>query len=91
MNGIRIMRDLVIVEEIDPPTRIILPIDARKIFRLGKVIGTGPGKRTKTGRSPCDVQTGDTIAFEEAVGLKTKFNGRNYLTIVEKDIMAVVC
>lgn len=89
---IRIMRDLVLVDVIEPPAKIIIPEVARTASMFGKVVATGPGRRSRKTRelTPVDMQIGDTVCFGEEIGEECRVDGRDYLIIKEQDIMGVV-
>lgn len=90
MLNLRLMRDIVMVEKLEAKSGfIILPEDSRN-YRLGKVVNLGPGKKTKTGRSPIDMNVGDTVIFGDDIGEVTKVDGKQFLIIKEEDIMGVV-
>jgi chaperonin GroES len=88
--NITLLRNLVLVEPIEPESKIILTQPLEHPSRLGKVIAVGRGKFGKQGRIPMDVSVGDTVAFGKAIGEPTKLDGQPHLVMFEDDIMAVV-
>jgi chaperonin GroES len=86
---LRLMRDIVMVERVEPTGSIILP-PSEHTHRIGKVVNLGPGKRTKAGRSPIDMSIGDTVIFGNDIGEITRLDGKTFTVIKEEDIMAVV-
>lgn len=68
---IRPLHDRVLIELEPPPVvenGIIIPDPDKAPVRVGKVLSTGPGKRTKKGHlNPTQVKVGDRVAFFMAV------------------------
>jgi len=57
----------------------------------GKVIATGPGKRTDEGKMlPMSVKPGDKVLFTKYGPNEIKIDGKEYLIAREDDILAII-
>lgn len=88
------MSDLIIVKQHEEETKtasgLILAMDAQKKFQ-GEVIRVGPGKITDIGTvRPMGINVGDVVLFGEYTGQKFKYDGVEYLTMHEADIIGVI-
>jgi len=86
--------DRVIVEPLEgqdkSPGGIILPDTAKERPQEGKVIAVGPGARNEKGeRVPLPVKEGDVVIFTEFGGTEIKVNGKKYLIVDERSLLAV--
>ena len=70
---------------------IVLPDQAKKKSKRGKVLGIGNGKLDKEGkRIPLSVKPGDRVLFSGYSGEEIEVNGKEVLLIREDDILAVI-
>ena len=70
---------------------IVLPDQAQKKSKRGKVLGVGNGKLDKEGkRIPLAVKSGDRVLFSGYSGEEIEVNGKEVLLIREDDILAVI-
>ena len=70
---------------------IVLASAAKEKPQTGTVIAVGEGRVLENGtKVPADVKEGDTVMFEKYSGAEVKFEGKEYLIISGKDIIAVV-
>lgn len=71
---------------------IFLPDTAAKEKpQTGKVLAVGAGKVTENGtRIPLEVKVGDEVVFAKYSGSEVKLDGKNYLILCERDILAVI-
>ena len=57
----------------------------------GKVVATGPGRTDDNGkRIPLDVSEGDVVIFSKYGGTEVKYDGKEYLLLAARDLLAVV-
>lgn len=70
---------------------IVLASAAKEKPQTAKVVAVGEGKTLENGQqAPMPVAVGDTVMFEKYSGTEVKFEGKEYLIISAKDIMAIV-
>lgn len=86
--------DRVIVEPLEgqdkSPGGIILPDSAKERPQEGKVIAVGPGALNDKGeRVPIPVKEGDVVIFTEFGGTEIKVDGKKYLIVDERSLLAV--
>ncbi|MCX7599048.1 MAG: co-chaperone GroES [Armatimonadetes bacterium] len=86
--------DRVIVEPLEgqdkSPGGIILPDTAKERPQEGKVIAVGPGALNDKGeRVPLPVKEGDIVIFTEFGGTEIKVDGKKYLIVDERSLLAV--
>jgi co-chaperonin GroES (HSP10) len=90
---LRPLRDRIVVKPLERVrSDTLLVVDSEPPL-LGQVVATGPGKRTKRGIEPLDVQVGDIIRFG-ADYLKFpeyREGAEKYLVLQEADVAGVVC
>lgn len=86
--------DRVIVEPLEgqdkSPGGILLPDTAKERPQEGKVIAVGPGALNEKGeRVPIPVKEGDVVIFTEFGGTEIKVDGKKYLIVDERSLLAV--
>ena len=71
---------------------ILLPETAEKERpEQGKVIATGPGKKTDDGKIvPLSVKPGDRVLFQKYGPSEIKVDDKEYLIAKEEDILAII-
>jgi chaperonin GroES len=73
---------------------IFLPdsVDEQAQVVEGDVIAVGPGSRNMmNGESmPMDIKVGDTILYTKFAATEVQYKGKEYMVVIEKDIIAVV-
>lgn len=81
-----------IKQEEKTKTGILLPQTAEKERpEQGKVIATGPGKRTSSGNLvSMEVKVGDTVLFTKYSPNEIKVDNKEYLIAREDDILAII-
>ena len=88
--NIKPLADRVLVEPIEAETKtasgIIIPDNAKDKPQKGKVMAVGKG----TKENPTTVKVGDTVLYGKYSGTELKFEGKDYLIMSEKDILAIV-
>ena len=88
--NIKPLADRVLVEPIEAETKtasgIIIPDNAKEKPQKGKVMAVGKG----TKENPMTVKVGDSVLYGNYSGTELKLEGKDYLIMSEKDILAIV-
>jgi chaperonin GroES len=88
--NIKPLADRVLVEPIEAETKtasgIIIPDNAKEKPQKGKVMAVGKG----TKENPMTVKAGDSVLYGKYSGTELKLEGKDYLIMSEKDILAIV-
>ena len=88
--NIKPLSDRVLVEPIEAETKtasgIIIPDNAKEKPQKGKVMAVGKG----TKENPMTVKVGDSVLYGKYSGTGLKLEGKDYLIMSEKDILAIV-
>tara|TARA_B100000427_G_scaffold298248_1_gene279136 strand:+ start:1129 stop:1404 length:276 start_codon:yes stop_codon:yes gene_type:complete len=88
--NIKPLADRVLVEPIEAETKtasgIIIPDNAKEKPQKGKVMAVGKG----TKENPMTVKAGDYVLYGKYSGTELKLEGKDYLIMSEKDILAIV-
>lgn len=92
---IKPLGDRVVIEvsegDVKTASGIVLPDTAKEKPQKGKVVEVGTGKVLDNGqRLPLDVKAGDSIIFSKYAGTEVKVDGKDYLIVSERDILAIV-
>ncbi|MDQ2817755.1 MAG: co-chaperone GroES [Candidatus Eremiobacteraeota bacterium] len=92
---IKPLGDRVVVESIEqaPKTAggVILPDTAKEKPQEGLILAVGPGRKTDKGDVvPIELKAGDKVIYSKYSGSEIKIEGREYLIISEKDVLAIV-
>jgi chaperonin GroES len=87
--------DRVVVRVIEGEERtsggIVLPQTAKEKPQEAEVLAVGPGKLLDDGsRASMEVREGDRVIFAKYAGTEVKVEGKEFLVISEKDILATV-
>ena len=87
--------DRVLVEPLEAETTtasgLVIPDTAKEKPQEGKVVAAGPGRVDDKGvRVPMDVQVDDVVIFSKYGGTEVRYNGKDYLLLNARDILAVV-
>lgn len=82
----------IVTKEEKTASGIYLPDTASKEKpQTGKVVAVGAGKVTDNGtRVAPEVKAGDEVVFSKYSGSEVKLDGKEYLILSERDILAVV-
>lgn len=68
---------------------IVLPETAKEKPQEGKVVAVGPGRASESGKVvPPDVHAGDTVIYARYAGTEVQLDGKDYIILSEKDILA---
>ena len=92
---IKPLEDRVLVEPLEAETTtasgLVIPDTAKEKPQEGKVVAAGPGRVDDKGvRVPMDVQVDDVVIFSTYGGTEVRYNGKDYLLLNARDILAVV-
>ena len=92
---IKPLGDRVVIEvsegDVKTASGIVLPDTAKEKPQKGKVVAVGTGKILENGqRAAIDVKAGDSIIFSKYAGTEVKVDGKDYLIVSERDILAIV-
>ncbi len=82
----------IVTKEEKTASGIYLPDTASKEKpQTGKVVAVGAGKVTDNGtRVAPEVKAGDEVVFAKYSGTEVKLDGKEYLILSERDILAVI-
>jgi chaperonin GroES len=70
---------------------LVIPDTAKEKPQEGEVVAVGPGRIDDKGnRIPLDVEVGDTVIYSKYGGTEIKYNGKEYLILNARDILAVI-
>jgi chaperonin GroES len=92
---IKPLEDRILVEPQDAEqvtkSGLVIPDTAKEKPQEGKVVATGPGRIDDNGnRVPLDVSVDDVVIFSKYGGTEVKYDGKEYLLLNARDILAVV-
>ena len=77
--------------ELTTKSGIVLPDTAKEKPQEGEIVAVGTGKLLDNGqRASMDVKAGDKIIFSKYAGTEVKIDGKEYLIVSERDILAIV-
>ena len=73
---------------------IFLPdsVDEQAQVVEGEVVSVGPGSRNMMNGEPMpmDIKVGDTILYTKFAATEVQYKGKDFMFVIEKDIVAVV-
>jgi len=79
------------VKEEKTSSGIYLPDTAKEKPQTGKVVAVGAGKVLDNGtRVAPEVKAGDEVVFAKYSGTEFKYDGKDYLILSERDVLAVL-
>jgi chaperonin GroES len=86
--------DRVVVEHVEQADKsaggVFLPDTAKEKPQEGRVLAVGSGRTLDNGtKLAMDVKAGDRIIYSKYSGSEIKLEGKEYLIISEKDVLAV--
>ena len=92
---IKPLADRVVIEAVEqaPKTAggVILPDTVKEKPQEGIILAVGPGRKTDKGETiKMDVKAGDRVIYSKYSGSEIKIEGKEYLIISEKDVLAIV-
>ena len=88
--NIKPLADRVLLEPMEAETKtasgIIIPDNAKEKPQKAAVVAVGSGTKD----NPMTVKVGDTVLYGKYSGTELKFEGKDYLIMSEKDILAII-
>lgn len=90
------LHDKVVIQPIEEEKKtksgIVLPDTHEKEKpEKGKVVAVGPGKTSTDGKNiPMSVKKGDEVLFKKYSADEFKIGNKEYLTISEEDVIAII-
>lgn len=95
MESIKPLHDRVMVERSEAEKQsaggILLPDNAKEKPKQGTVIAVGSGRLLENGEvKALEVKKDDRVLFDAYAGAEVKVNGKEYLILAEKEILAVI-
>ncbi|CQR72168.1 10 kDa chaperonin [Sporomusa ovata DSM 2662] len=88
--GDRVVIEALAKEEVTK-SGIVLPDTVKEKPQEGKIVAVGTGKTLENGQKVAlDVKVGDNIIFSKYAGTEVKVEGKEYLIISERDILAII-
>nr|WP_281241531.1 co-chaperone GroES [Isobaculum melis] len=98
MEGFNVLKPLgdriiieVTKEQEQTSSGFVLPSSAQEKSQTGTIIAVGEGRTLDNGtKLPVSVQVGETVLFESYAGTEVKYDGKEYLVLHEKDLVAVI-
>lgn len=88
--GDRVVLETLAKEEVTK-SGIVLPDTAKEKPQEGKIVAVGTGKVLDNGqRTPMEVKEGDKVIFSKYAGTEVKIDGKEYLIVNERDILAII-
>ena len=88
--NIKPLADRVLLEPLEAETKtasgIIIPDNAKEKPQKATVVAVGVGTKD----NPMTVKVGDTVLYGKYSGTELKFEGKDYLIMSEKDILAII-
>jgi chaperonin GroES len=87
--------DRVVVEHVEQQEKsaggVFLPDTAKEKPQEGMILAVGPGRVLDNGNTvPPAVKVGDRVIYSKYSGSEVKIDGKEYLIVSEKDVLAVV-
>ena len=88
--NIKPLADRVLLEPMEAETKtasgIIIPDNAKEKPQKARVVAIGSGAKDNR----MTVKVGDTVLYGKYSGTELKFEGKDYLIMSEKDILAII-
>ncbi len=86
--------DRLVVEHVEQAEKtaggVFLPDTAKEKPQEGKVLAVGSGRTLDSGtKLAMDVKVGDKVIYSKYSGSEIKIDGKDYLIISEKDVLAI--
>lgn len=94
--SIKPLEDRIVIRQVEAEqttaSGLVIPDTAKEKPQEGRVVATGPGRFDNDGakRVPMDVAEGDVVVFSKYGGTELKYDGKEYLLLNARDILAVV-
>ncbi|MDF2699397.1 MAG: groES [Haloplasmataceae bacterium] len=70
---------------------IVLPDNVNEEKNFARVVALGTGKKLENGtKESFDVKEGDKVIYSQYAATETKLDGKKYMIVDEKDILAIL-
>jgi chaperonin GroES len=70
---------------------LVIPDTAKEKPQEAEVVAVGPGRVDDNGnRVPLDISVGDRVIFSKYGGTELKYNGKEYLVLSARYVLAIV-
>ena len=93
--AIKPLEDKILVEAIEAETTtasgLVIPDTAKEKPQEGTVVAVGEGRFDEDGdRIPMDIKKGDKVIYSKYGGTEIKYEGKEYLILSSRDVLAVI-
>ena len=93
--NIKPLEDRIVVKAVEAEqttaSGLVIPDTAKEKPQEGEVIAVGPGRIDDHGnRVPVDVAVGDKVIYSKYGGTEIKYEGKEYLILSSRDVLAVI-
>ena len=93
--AIKPLEDKILVEataaETTTASGLVIPDTAKEKPQEGTVVAVGKGRFDEDGdRIPMDIEKGDKVIYSKYGGTEIKYEGKDYLILSSRDVLAVI-
>ena len=93
--SIKPLEDRIVIQQVEAEqvtsSGLVIPDTAKEKPQEGEVVAVGPGRIDDNGnRVPLDVAEGDVVIFSKYGGTEVKYDGKEYLLLAARDLLAIV-
>ena len=93
--AIKPLEDKILVEataaETTTASGLVIPDTAKEKPQEGTVVAVGKGRFDEDGdRIPMDIEEGDKVIYSKYGGTEIKYEGKEYLILSARDVLAVI-
>ena len=93
--AIKPLEDKILVQALEAETTtasgLVIPDTAKEKPQEGTVVAVGKGRFDEDGdRIPMDIKEGDKVIFKESAATEIKYEGKEYLILSSRDVLAVI-
>ena len=93
--AIKPLEDKILVEATAAETKtasgLVIPDTAQEKPQEGTVVAVGKGRFDEDGdRIPMDIKEGDKVIYSKYGGTEIKYEGKEYLILSSRDVLAVI-
>ena len=92
---IKPLEDRIVVKPVEAEqvtsSGLVIPDTAQERPQEAQVVAVGPGRIDDKGnRVPVDVKVGDKVIFSKYGGTELKYDGKEYLVLSARDVLAII-
>ena len=93
--AIKPLEDKILVQALEAETTtasgLVIPDTAKEKPQEGTVVAVGQGRFDEDGdRIPMDIKEGDKVIYSKYGGTEIKYEGKDYLILSSRDVLAVI-